>query len=215
MCFRVDPSTGQDSGKGIRFISPAFVDWWLARLAETRPAETVHPLGQVPFIFQAATLRFELGVFGLLPDKPWVSTLDKGRCCYNARSETVNTKPSFREAILNNRSVIPVRAFWEWSEKTEEQDGKAHLYHISAANSETLWLGSIYAFHPKFSYSTAIVTTEPIEQVLKEAHHIRSPLILEESQIEQWLDPNKKDWHQIQPVLKPNNGQQLKIERIK
>src|SRR5271154_2916962 len=48
------------------------------------------------------------GQFGLVPD--WVGSgrggAKFGRHCYNARTESVFEKPSFRKAILSRRAVV-------------------------------------------------------------------------------------------------------------
>ena len=67
------------------------------------PPEDVFPLGLAPFIRlrrdgvgDAGSRIVEDGVFGLLPS--FASEVAFGRRTYNARSETVSTLPSFRDA---------------------------------------------------------------------------------------------------------------------
>ena len=52
------------------------------------------------------------GLFGLIPH--WATDTNIGRQTYNARTETVAAKPSFRDAWKNaQHCVIPVDAFFE------------------------------------------------------------------------------------------------------
>lgn len=66
------------------------------------------------------------GIFGLVPH--WAEDLKLARSTYNARTETVATKPSFRDAWRKSRHcIIPAAAFYEpdWrSGKGSNRTGK-------------------------------------------------------------------------------------------
>ena len=98
MCANYHPVTAQD-----RLVQYFGVD---------RPIDAVppdlYPGGLAPFILRerdraelARDLR--LGLFGLLPH--WAKDLAFGRRTYNARSETVAEKPSFRDAWRQGNST--------------------------------------------------------------------------------------------------------------
>src|SRR5687767_5492566 len=78
----------------------------------------VYPLQGIYFLRAGeGGADFELleGQFGLVP--AWVKS-DRdpkkfGRHCYNARSESVFEKPSFKRAILHQRAIIPVTEYYE------------------------------------------------------------------------------------------------------
>jgi putative SOS response-associated peptidase YedK len=213
MCFSVNQETGVDSGKGIRFIDPAFVDWWVAHFKKGEEVKSVFPLGEIAIVRANPDVEHLMTTWGLLPS--WAKEVKFGRNTYNARAETVNEKPSFKSAILTQRCLIPVTAFWEWSEAANEPDGKKHLYHIKREDGQQMVLGGLWESHPKFGESSTIITTEPIEQVLKETHHTRSPLVLEHEQFGKWLDPRFREWSDIKPLLRTWNGAKLKIQRVK
>lgn len=79
--------------------------------ADTPPE--LYPTGLGPFIRLVNGQReFEAGRFGLLP--PWRREVAYGRSTYNARSETVSTKASFKESWARGlRCVIPAKAVFE------------------------------------------------------------------------------------------------------
>jgi putative SOS response-associated peptidase YedK len=221
MCFRVDQD-GKDNGKGIRLMSsefrayldsPAFKALWASV-----SSESVHPLGSIGIVrIHAETRKPEAlkSTWGLLPDRSWVDGKAKGRCCYNAREDTVFEKPSFKEAILKKRCLIPAAAFWEWSEAEHEPDGKKHLYQVTREDGEPFLLGGLWEFHPQFGFSSTVLTTEAIPQVAEEAHHDRSPLVLEPEQAAEWSDPGNQDRHRVKKQLRAWNGARLKITRMK
>jgi len=73
------------------------------------------------------------GLFGLIPH--WATDVNIGRQTYNARSETVAAKPSFRDAWKNaQHCIIPVDAFFE----PDWRSGKAIPTRISCAGGELL-----------------------------------------------------------------------------
>ena len=93
------------------------------RERDEEPVDT-WPLGLAPFIRLAEDgSGFERivddGIFGLLPD--FATELAFGRRTYNARSETVNRLPSFRESWSKGwRCVIPCEAIYEPNWETGE-----------------------------------------------------------------------------------------------
>lgn len=44
----------------------------------------------------------------------WAKEEKIGHKMINARSETVESKPSYRHAFLNKRCIIPMDSFYEW-----------------------------------------------------------------------------------------------------
>ena len=56
--------------------------------------------------------RFLLARWGLIPY--WAKDPSIGYKLINARSETVTSKPAFREAFESRRCLIPADGFYEW-----------------------------------------------------------------------------------------------------
>lgn len=81
----------------------------------------------------------DAAIFGLIPS--WSKDGKNYRFCYNARSETVAEKPSFRSAWRKRRfCVIPVQAFYEPS----YESGRAVRWRIEQSNSEPMALAGIW-----------------------------------------------------------------------
>ena len=54
--------------------------------------------------------------WGLVP-RWWSKTLkDVRMATFNARAETVETKPFFRDAFKRNRCLIPMSGYYEWQD---------------------------------------------------------------------------------------------------
>lgn len=134
--------------------------------------------------------------FGLRP--VW----DNTKMLFNARAEgklneTNNTTdwqlgihqmPSFKEAFLHRRCILPVSSFIEGTEK--EKLSKPYL--ITTKDKRTMYLAGIYNSRAEVTgeivNSFAIITT-PAIPICKLIGHHRSPVMLYEDIFEYWLDP--------------------------
>jgi len=109
--------------------------------------EDVFPLGLAPFIRLRRRLPdvppervVEDGIFGLLPH--FASEVAYGRKTYNARSETVATLPSFRDAWrAGQRCIVPAECFFEpcW------ESGRAVRWRIGQAGEVPMGIAGVYA----------------------------------------------------------------------
>ncbi|MBK6323085.1 MAG: SOS response-associated peptidase [Burkholderiales bacterium] len=81
------------------------------------------------------------GRFGLIPH--WATDLKVSRNTFNARSETVAVKPSFRDAWKRaQRCIIPLDAFYEPDWRT----GKAIATRIASADGEPLGVAGLWSW---------------------------------------------------------------------
>lgn len=81
------------------------------------------------------------GKFGLIPH--WAKDDKIGRQTFNARSETVDSKPSFRDAWKYARHcIIPADAFYE----PDWRSGKAIPTRISAVDGQPLGIAGLWAW---------------------------------------------------------------------
>jgi len=148
----------------------------------------------------AVTDSDELEAFywGLIPF--WEKTLkdaEKVRTMtYNARSETVFEKPSFREPIKSRRCIIPSTGYFEYHHNT---DKSTTPYYIFLKSQEIFSMAGIYdTWEDKENgdiYSTfSIITTEanPLTAKIhnggKNPH--RMPVILSREDESKWIDRN-------------------------
>ena len=82
-----------------------------------------------------------LGSFGLIPH--WASDTKIARHTYNARTETVAVKPSFRDAWNSARHcIIPADAFFEPDWRT----GKAVATRIARADGRPMGIAGLWAW---------------------------------------------------------------------
>ncbi|WP_312280705.1 SOS response-associated peptidase [Oscillibacter sp.] len=95
----------------------------------------------------------------------------------NARSESTEEKPLFRDSVQTRRCVVPTSGFYEWS-----ADKRKCLFRLPDA--QALYMAGIYDQRQDESYY-CILTTEANESV--RGIHPRMPVVLRREEISGWL----------------------------
>ncbi|KAL5698525.1 hypothetical protein ACHQM5_029553 [Ranunculus cassubicifolius] len=134
---------------------------------------------------------------------------------FNARSESLCEKASFRRLIPNNRCLVTVEGFYEW-----KKDGsKKQPYYIHLKNGEPLVFAALYDSwsnsEGEVMYTFTIITTSCSSSL--QWLHDRMPVILgNKSSIDEWLNgpPSSKfttllkpyedsdlAWHPVTPAM--------------
>ena len=125
--------------------------------------------------------------WGLVPSW-WSKPLKELKLAtFNARAETVTTKPFFRNAFKRNRCLIPVSGYYEWQ---DTPSGKQPWYFTARDGSPALTIAGLWDEwkNPETGASIkscAMIITEPNAFVAKV--HDRMPVLLTEKQFEPWL----------------------------
>lgn len=97
----------------------------------------IYPGYHAPIIMKNFDLDF--GKFGLLPS--WAKDFKFSSYTYNARTETVAEKPSFRHAWKYSKfCLVPVQEFYE----PKYIDGKSHWYTIKREDNQPFTVAAIY-----------------------------------------------------------------------
>jgi putative SOS response-associated peptidase YedK len=149
------------------------------------PRNNVAPTQPVPVvILENGGRHFRLMRWGLIP--AWAKDPRKISLMFNARSETVQDRPAFKNAIKRRRCLIPADGYYEW----QDAGGRRRPYFIYrrdrrpigfAALAET-WVGP----NGEEMDSVAIVTA-PASADLAVLHH-RVPVTISPQDFERWLD---------------------------
>lgn len=92
----------------------------------------------------------------------------------NARQESLDTKPIFKNDFKHHRALVPVSGFYEW-------DKNKQRYCFIDAKEPLLYLAAIYNEQQEFT----IITKDAINPI-KPIHH-RMPVIIRPDQISQWF----------------------------
>ena len=114
----------------------------------------------------------------------------KKTMCINARAETAQEKPSFREDTLVGRVLVPCSGYYEWKDGAKYQIGTGELLFLA---------GLCHAEGGAYRY--VILTTKPTPEVAE--IHDRMPLVIEREDAENWL---YSDMYARMRLQKPNTG---------
>lgn len=93
----------------------------------------------------AFTRELHSARWGLLPT--WAKDPAFSSRAFNARSETIFEKPTFREAAVSGHCAIPVSGYYEW--KTETTAGGKSLktpYYVQRADGRPIYFAGLYAW---------------------------------------------------------------------
>lgn len=144
--------------------------------------------------------------WGLVP--PWAKDVSGASRLINARSETVDEKPSFRQAFARRRCLIPATGYYEWS--VVDRPGERPLkqpYYIRRADESTLAFAGIYEWwrdaDGPWLLTCALITTDASDEVAY--IHSRMPMTVEREDWDTWLDP-RAGAGEARPLLLPVHG---------
>lgn len=126
--------------------------------------------------------------WGLVP--AWAKDVTIGNRMFNARSETIAEKPSFRNAFKRRRCLVPASGFYEW--KAEQGGKQPYFCHLDAplfcfAGIWEHWQDSM----GNELQSCAILTAEA-EGEMADIHQ-RMPVVISRDLQQQWLDHHDED----------------------
>lgn len=154
--------------------------------------------------------KFNYFHWGLIPS--WAKEQKIGYKMFNARGETLTEKPSFRGPFKNSRCLVISDGFYEWKkEGSRKQPHYIRLKSKQAFGFAGLWSHWISPDGSEIP-SCTIITTEPNE-LMKSIHH-RMPVILDEKDHAEWLDPNNYDTRQLTQLLKPFSGEKMQAQPV-
>jgi putative SOS response-associated peptidase YedK len=192
----------------------------LARFLQATLAEGVDP--EAPPSWNVPPTRSVLGVverpddegevarfletfrWGLVPS--WAKDFSVGGRLFNARSESVASKPSFRAAFTARRALIPADGFYEWARPNH---GPKQPHYFTRADGDPLAFAGLWEVwrdpdkkddaEPR--RTCTIITTSASQDI--DGIHDRMPVILEAAAFEPWLDPANHDRDLLQGLLGP------------
>lgn len=137
--------------------------------------------------------------WGFLPS--WAKDEKIASKMINARSETVDEKPSFKKSFYERRCIIPMDSFYEWK---REGNSKVPM-RIKRKDDAVFAVAGLWntwrSQEGEKIHTCTILTTKANE--LMTPIHDRMPVILNKEQQKEWLDPHLKGREKLKSLLKP------------
>lgn len=153
--------------------------------------------------------EMHLARWGLVP--PWAKDLAVGSRMFNARSETLDSKPAFRKAAATKRCLVLADGYYEW-QKVEQADRPKPVkvpHYIHPTDGAPIAFAGLYAWWrdpskddddpDRWVLSTTIVTQQARDGL--EAIHDREPAMLTHEVARAWLDPGVTDPGSVAAML--------------
>ncbi|QJR15834.1 SOS response-associated peptidase [Usitatibacter palustris] len=135
--------------------------------------------------------------WGLVPY--WADDLKVGTRAINARSETVEQKPTFREAFKTRRCLVPATGYFEW----KGDPGHKQPFAFTLPDRPMFAFAGLWerwkprdGGDPVETYT--ILTTEP--NAYAATIHDRMPVILAEGDYDRWLSGTVAE---VRPLMRP------------
>jgi len=152
---------------------------------------------------QLAILRW-----GLIPR--WANDLSIGNKTFNARSETVHAKPSFKSALKSRRCLIPASGFYEW-----DKIGKSRQpYYFSRRDGQPIAFAGLWeewtdCQSDGIIESCTILTTSANQTV--GLIHERMPVIIGFNDYGLWLSHKVQRIEELRDLFRPAAENILRI----
>jgi putative SOS response-associated peptidase YedK len=150
------------------------------------PRYNVAPTQPVPIVRVSEGQRqFALVRWGLIPT--WVKDPRDFALLINARGESVNDKPAFKNAMKRRRCLFPADGFYEW--RTEGSRKRPYFARLKGggplafAGLWETWIGPNGE-----EMETAAIVTTTANREMAQVHH-RAPVIVPPEQFDLWLSP--------------------------
>ena len=163
-------------------------------LDEPGPRFNVSPTDTVAALRAGAAGREIVGLrWGLVPN--WARGVEDVPLIINARAESLDAKPAFRDLLAAFRCAVLADGFYEW--RTEH--GLKQPYHVRRRDGAPLVFAALWDRWGELE-STAIVTTGANQLLLP--LHDRMPVALDGESVDRWLDPTRRDFETLRETLR-------------
>ena len=194
-------------------IEPAFFQQELnlgSVPSEWTPRYNAAPSQNIPVVLDKNTRDVEMLRWGLIPF--WAKDEKIGYRMINARSETIQEKPSFRNAFKQRRCLILADGFYEW-QKQSGKSPKVPFFFQLADGAPFAFAGIWESWSPSPKdtiRSCSIITTEPNDLVAMA--HNRMPVMLDEGLMWEWLADKPAD--DLQAMLAPYPAEKMRAHPV-
>lgn len=166
----------------------------LNKEAEQYSKGDIFPSQNAPIVYDDRNRTLKLAKWGL-------PLSGKRSLVINARSESIESKPMFKDYFTSSRCIIPANLFYEWKDEGDNNKVKHKIY---LREKSIISLAGVCKFTTDDSgnkeLSFVIITTES-NKYMKDLHS-RMPLIIENNALDYWLDKNTPKTT-IEEIIKP------------
>jgi putative SOS response-associated peptidase YedK len=158
-----------DKGPPASNMQPRF------NIAPTQPVHFAH-------LDRTGNLELDEGRWWLVPY--WAKEVPKATL-FNARIETADSTPAFRDAWKYRRCLIPADGYFEWT--TSAVDGKKDPWLLQMPDGGGFSFAGLWARNDNLGVTSCTIITAPAVPEIEHIHP-RMPVILPNEVYRAWLD---------------------------
>ena len=159
------------------------------------PRFNICPTQDVAVVTADQGRRLRAMRWGFLPG--WYKTPTDGPLIINARSDTIASKPAFRDAVRRTRCIIPASGFYEW--QADAQGAKLPWYFTRTDGAPMAFAGVWQHWeNGALAFDTCAIVSTQAGPNMMGLHH-REPVILEQADWPLWLG---EAGHGAAPLMK-------------
>lgn len=154
---------------------------------EMRPSWNIPPTATVPIVLEKRDDRARLVTsarWSIVP--PFADGLTLKFPTFNARSETVTEKPTFRGSVAHQRALLPADAYFEWL-----TSGKTKTPHVVRSPIGELAFAGLYSWWRESADSEWVLTATILTMAAPNSIawlHDRTPVVLGPDDWDWWLN---------------------------
>lgn len=176
-------------------------DAWRARY-------NIAPTQHVAAVRQSSEGQRELTFlqWGLIPS--WADDPTIGSRMINARSETLATKPAYRDAFRRRRCLVVADGFFEWKQGAKPKQP----FYIGLEKPGLLAFAGLWEnwHHGELKIQSCTIVTTSANSLLRPLHE-RMPVILDSASYDQWLDPEFTEPEPLEKLLVPYPAERMRL----
>ena len=175
---------------------------------EISPNYNIAPSLQVPIVRETDHKRkITLARWGLVPS--WAKKINTGYSTINARAETLDEKPMFKQAFKYRRCLISADGFMEWQAVAHSKAKQPWFFVVK--NQQPFAFAGLWDHwqdpgHANIESCTMIIIEA---NDLMRPIHDRMPVILPPEQWSAWLNTENTDIQMLKPLLKPYSSEEM------
>jgi putative SOS response-associated peptidase YedK len=159
------------------------------------------------------TRQLRVVSWGLVPS--WAKDRSTASRMFNARIESIATKPAFRRAYAKRRCLVPADGWYEWQ---VIETGRKQPMYMTPSDGHPLAFAGLYEFwgppgQTGPTLTTCTIITSPAEGALAQIHD-RMPLVLPASAWTRWLDPRVDDPADLLVPWDEASGEHLELRPV-
>jgi putative SOS response-associated peptidase YedK len=149
---------------------------------ELTPRYNVAPSQDIPVCrLGEAGREIAMARWGLIPF--WAKDERFGHKTINARAETVDQKPSFRNAFARRRCLIPADGFYEWQKRA---DGPSQPWRLYVEGSSAFSFAGLWEYNRDLDITSCTIIVTAANALVAPIHD-RMPVILSPDDYATWL----------------------------